>query len=377
MPPRSSSVRSMTAMRTNHLLLDRDDRQLVCPAQRLALGKQVVKRPEDGVVERGFQAALCDWQRPMVLVGRLHDAESPEHREDRVVRVELVDGRVFLVRLDGLATKAVDQPHPRRSPVKVADHRAAAGFEYAPHLGDGAGRVARRVQHAIRPDRIERFVRKWQLERVADADFLGFQPCDLEVLTRDTDRGFREIDRRHPCASLQELDRVEAHAAADLEQLLAGERARLALDAFHDPGELVRVHPGADVIKESARAWHQRMVANVLQAERVPVPVIADRANLAFDVFFHEVSIVAPGSPGRIPITLAGTPATTEPSPKLRVTTAPAPTTQLPPRRTPSIITAPAPIQQPGPISTPTRGALRSTSGASTGPSVEYRPPPR
>src|SRR5688572_24912115 len=156
----------------------------------------------------------------------------------------------------------------------MADHRAAAGLEYAPHLGDGTARVARRVQHAIRPDRLERLVRKRQLKRIADAHLLGSKPCDLEVLARDTDRGFREIDGRHPHAALQELDRIEAHSAADLEQLLADESARFALDALHDPGKLVRVHPGPDVIEELARAWHERVIANVLQAKRVSVPVL-------------------------------------------------------------------------------------------------------
>src|SRR5687767_13750688 len=106
------------------------------------------------------------------------------------------------------------------------------------------------------------------------------------------------------------------------------------------------------------------MIADVLQAQCVPVPVVANLTDPVLDVAAHVDSFGPPVVPARIPITRAGTPATTEPAPKLRVTTAPAPTTVPRPRRTPSIITAPAPIQHSCPISTPARGTFCPASGS-------------
>src|SRR5688572_4346995 len=367
MPPRSSSVRSMIAMSNGALLLDRDDRQLVCPVQCEAFGQQIVERPEYGVVKLRLEAVFRDRQRPVVLVSRLDQPEPLEHREDDVVRVELVDRRILLVRLDRLASEAVHDPHPRRAPVKMADHRAAAGLQDAPHFGNGPGRVARRMQYAVRPDGVESLVREGQREGIADANFLRVEPRDLEVLTCDTYGRLGQVDCRDPHAAFQELRGVEPHPAADFEQVLARKRARFAIDALHDPGKLAGVHPPPDVVEELARAGHERMIADVLQAQRVPVPVAANLTDPVLDVAAHVDSFDPPVVPARIPITRAGTPATTEPAPKLRVTTAPAPTTVPRPRWTPSMITAPAPIQQSGPISTPARGAFRSASGSFNG----------
>jgi hypothetical protein len=107
------------------------------------------------------------------------------------------------------------------------------------------------------------------------------------VALRQLRRRGRQIDRGDAHPALQELQAVEAHAAADLEQVLPLEQRRLALDAVHDPGELVRVHPGADVLEELGRPDLDARIRDVLQPERVGIPVAAHRRDGLFDRAFQ------------------------------------------------------------------------------------------
>src|SRR5687768_14439891 len=144
------------------------------------------------------------------------------------------------------------------------------------YLANGFGRVSRVVHHATSPDTVKGVVGEREVKYVGSVHCLGPITRYFKVALRYVYRGLCQIRSGDSHAALEELQSVEAHSAADLENVLALQKRGLPFDPGHDLWKFVRIHPWPDMGEERGRANPQIGGLYVLKAERVPFPVILD-----------------------------------------------------------------------------------------------------
>src|SRR5689334_22810961 len=121
------------------------------------------------------------------------------------------------------------------------------------------GSIRRVMQHAIRIDSVETFVREREVFRVAEREVSGLA-IQLEMMTRSFDRPRREIDASYTCTAARELQEIRTHPTANFEQTFAGE----LIEAHHfaHPRRVLFIAMPFDFIKELARAEFMRAAVN-------------------------------------------------------------------------------------------------------------------
>jgi hypothetical protein len=61
--------------------------------------------------------------------------------------------------------------------------------------------------------------------------------------------------------------------------MFAREELRFPVDALHNPGELIGVHPWTDMGEKFRGTRFYLFIGNILQAKRVCIPIIVDIAH--------------------------------------------------------------------------------------------------
>src|SRR5215475_1702212 len=116
---------------------------------------------------------------------------------------------------------------------------------------DGALSVGRVMQHSIRINNIETRVTEWQAFAIGDGK-LAILAVEDEMLPRGLDRTRCQIDAGDFRAAARELQKVRAHAAADFEQVLAGEI--IEPHDFGHPRRIFLITVTLNLVKELAGA---------------------------------------------------------------------------------------------------------------------------
>ena len=134
---------------------------------------------------------------------------------------------------------------------------APPGLEHAPALLHERAIPAGVLHDAVGIHEVERLVGERQLLAVGLAQIRG-QPLLPEVLSRERDRGRREIDARHVGAPFGEPDEVRPGAAADFEDALSTvaievDQPRQVVQLF----EMVLIEIG----EETRRAHRMRVIS--------------------------------------------------------------------------------------------------------------------
>ena len=212
---------------------------------------------------------------------------SLEEIQDLIIGVKLVDRGILFLVFDILTAQAVDRVHPGRLAVKVRDDGTAARLEDPSRLGNGPARIAGGMQHAVGPDRVEGIGFKRQIKSIRSAHIFRLYAFYFEMFDRHCHGIGSEVGSCDANAALQEFQAVIAHPAADLEQVFALQQLRLTVDALHDPGELIRVHPRPDVSKELRGSGLDALIGHVLKTQGMGVPIIVDLTNGCRQFFIH------------------------------------------------------------------------------------------
>src|SRR5690349_17176422 len=69
--------------------------------------------------------------------------------------------------------------------------------------------------------------------------------------------------------------------------MLSVEKFRFAVDALHNPGKLIWVHPRTDMREEFGGTGFNVFISYILQAQCVCIPIIVDLANGCRQSFIH------------------------------------------------------------------------------------------
>ena len=149
------------------------------------------------------------------------------------------------------------------------EHRGAARLEHAPALLHQRAIPAGVLHDTVGIHEVERLVGERQMLAVGLAQIRG-QPLLPEVLSRERDRGRREIDTRHVGAAFGKPYQVRPGAAADFEDALS--TVAVEVDQLRQVVQLFEVVL-IEIGEETRRA--HRMTGD-LEIVNVLVPIVAN-----------------------------------------------------------------------------------------------------
>ena len=134
-------------------------------------------------------------------------------------------------------------------------------------LGDDCRGIGGVLQHPMAVDDVEGRLVEWQGCAVGDAQILGLQPVQLEVLPGQVDGRLRQVDAGDARPAPGEPREVGADAAADLEHALAGKAVEV-----DQPRQVVQLVEAVvvEIVEELARAHRVGGHLEIVDA-RVPV----------------------------------------------------------------------------------------------------------
>src|SRR5438128_1413019 len=119
------------------------------------------------------------------------------------------------------------------------------------NLTHGAGRVGRVMQHAVRVDDVETFIRERQSFAIGNREIARLS-INGQVLLRNLDRARRQIGAGDFRAATSKLQKIGAHATTNLEQPHASEFVKAHY--LGHPWRVVAIAMALDCLKELTRA---------------------------------------------------------------------------------------------------------------------------
>ena len=205
------------------------------------------------------------------------DLVTGKHRFDFLFGQEIIHRRIFFIEFDVDPGNLLQAVHPGGFAVEVGDDRPPARLEHPADLAQRPGGVAGGMHNAVGPDRIEGIIREAEIEHRLHPHIFRLHVFQLEMPPGHLHCVGGEIGGGDPHPALEEFQAVIAHPAADLQEVLSPQKPRFAVDARHDPGKLIGIHPLADMVEKFPAPRRQAAIGGVLQSQGMGVPVVIYR----------------------------------------------------------------------------------------------------
>src|SRR6266498_772715 len=215
----------------------------------------------------------------MVFPNRIYNLEALKEIKDFRLCIELINRWVFFFVFDILTTEVMKKEHPGGFSIKVGYDGASAYFEDTPCLLNGATGIAGCMQYAIRPDGVKCVIGKRQVESVGCTNIFRLDFFELKMLTSDCDGVGSQVGCSDTHATLQEFQTIVTHATTDFEQVFSLEEFCFPINALHNPGKLIGVHPRTDMGKKFRATGLYTSIGYILKAQRVRIPIVVNFSN--------------------------------------------------------------------------------------------------